>query len=78
MSDKTLESIDQKLSTIIKLLALNSIKDKSAIKQAVFLNECGLSSQEIGSILNKSAATIRVQIHQSKTKGVKKSDKKEK
>ena len=70
MPDKTLESINEKLFTIIKLLALNAIKDKPAGKQTLFLHDLGLTSQEIGSILEKSPATVRVQLHQAK--GVKK------
>jgi hypothetical protein len=67
MNEELLKSIDSKLTSIIKLLAIDAIKDKPKGEQAEFLHKIGLTSAQIGEMLNKSPTTIRVQLHQKKT-----------
>ena len=66
MNEDTLQSIDRKLSVIIKLLAVNSVKEKKEKDQMMFLKLMGLNSTEIGAILGKSATNVRVQLSMKK------------
>jgi len=66
MSDGTLQSIDHKLSVIIKLLAITAVKEKNVKDQMAFLKMMGLNSSEIGAILGKSAINVRVQLSKKK------------
>jgi len=68
MSEDILKSIDQKLSVMIKLLAINSVKEKNEKDQMVFLKQIGLNSTEIGAILGKSPSNVRVQLSAKKRK----------
>jgi len=68
MSEELLNSIDQKLSKIIYLLALNTIKDKSSEQTIEFLNNLGLNSTEIGKITNKTPVNVRMQLSRLKRK----------
>lgn len=68
MSNEILKSIEQKLDTMLKLSALQYIKDKPKEDQANILLNLGLSSPEVGKLLGKSASTIRVQKKQKKDK----------
>ena len=62
MNKDLLKSIDQKLSVMIKLLAMNAVKEKNEKEQMVFLKQMGLNSTEIGAILGKSPTNVRVQL----------------
>jgi len=66
MNDEYLQSIDQKLTTVIKLLAVNAVKEKDDDAQMAFLKTMGLKSAEIGAILNKPSSTIRRRLTQKK------------
>jgi len=66
LSENTLQSIDHKLSVIIKLLAISTVKEKNKKDQMAFLKMMGLKSSEIGSILGISASTVRVHLHNKK------------
>ena len=50
----------EKLDIITKLLAINTLKDKSLKEQVNMLSDLGLQPTEISSILGKSANLIRV------------------
>lgn len=68
MNDELLKAIDSKLGSILKLLATDAIKDKPKGEQTEFLHTMGLTSVEIGELLHKSPTTVRVQLHQQKSK----------
>ena len=63
MSEKILESIDKKMSTLLKLLALNAVTDKSLNEQITLLHNAGMTPAEIAKILNKTSNHIRVALH---------------
>jgi len=68
MSDKILKSIENKLDSILKILALQHIENKPKEKQANILLDLGMNSTEVAKILGKSDSTIRVQKKQAKDK----------
>ncbi len=77
MNEEVLKSIDDKLTTIVKLLAVNAVKGKSEMEQMEFLDSMGMNSSEIGLVVGKSATNVRVQLSLSrKKKNRKKGDKK--
>lgn len=51
--------IIEKLNILIKLSALNSIKDMEFKDQAMVLNKMGLRPKEIADILNKNSSNVR-------------------
>ena len=68
MGDEILKSIEQKLDSILKLLALQHIEKKPKEEQANILLGLGMTSSEVGKILGKSDSTIRNQKKQAKDK----------
>ena len=68
MSDEILKSINQKLDSILKILALQYIENKPKTEQANILLNLGMTSSEVGKILGKSDVTIRRQKQQARNK----------
>ena len=69
MSDgKTLESIDNRLRIISKLLALDVIKGRQFQEQVKILHELGMQPLEIADCLGKTSNNVRVAIHGIKKK----------
>ena len=68
MSDKILISINQKLDSILKILALQYIENKPKTEQANILLNLGMTSLEVGKILGKSDVTVRRQKQQARNK----------
>ena len=68
MSDEILISINQKLDSILKILALQYIENKPKTEQANILLNLGMTSVEVGKILGKSDITIRRQKQQARNK----------
>jgi len=71
MSEDKLKSIDEKLSTVIKLLAINAVKGKPELQQIKFLQNFGMTSSEIALIIGKSPERIRGILHDRKKKASK-------
>ena len=71
MSDDVLKSIDNKLTMIIRLLALDVVKGRSLNEQIELLHNAGMSASEIAAALGKTSNNIRVQLHLMKKKGKK-------
>lgn len=68
MSDEILKSIEKKLDSILKILALQHIENKPKEKQANILLNLGMTSSEVGKILGKADSTIRRQKQDAKNK----------
>ena len=68
MSEERLKSIDEKLSVVIKLLAINVVKGKSDLEQIKFLQNFGMTSSEIAPAIGKSPERIRGILHEKKKK----------
>lgn len=68
MSEEILKAIDNKLTTIVKLLSVNAVKGKSEIEQMEFLDSMGMNSSEIGLMVGKSATNVRVQLSLNRKK----------
>jgi len=66
MSEEILKSIDKRLANITKLVAINTIKDKTLNEQIQILYNAQMSVNEIASILGKSPNNISVRLHQKK------------
>ncbi len=74
MDEDILKSIDQKLETVIKLLALQVAKGRTFLEQIELLDKSGMSPQDIADSLGKTPNNVRVQLHtirkkKSKEKG---------
>jgi len=57
------ELIIKKLDTIIKLLAVNAVKDKKFIEQVKLLSDFGFEPKDIALMTGKTANNVRVQLH---------------
>lgn len=70
MSDdsKTLSQIDDKLSTLIRLISLDIVKGRTFIEQVELLSNAGLAPAEIAAVLGKTPNNIRVQLHHIRKK----------
>lgn len=68
MSEEILKSINQKLNSILKILALQYIENKPKAEQANTLLDLGMTSTEVGKILGKADSTIRSQKQDAKSK----------
>jgi len=68
MSNEILKSIDHKLDSILKILALQHIENKPKADQANILLGLRMTSSEVGKILGKLDSTIRNQKKQVKDK----------
>ena len=74
MNDENiLKSIDSKLDTLTKLMALDVVKGRTFSEQVQMLHSIGMSPSEIASCIGKTPNNVRVAIHglkkKSKTKG---------
>lgn len=69
MSEEILKSIDNRLHTITKLLALEVVKGRQFQDQVKLLNEIGMQPTEIADCLGKTPNNIRVVSHNIKKKG---------
>ena len=72
MNEDTLESIDQKLEMVIKLLALQVAKGRTFMEQIELLENVGLSPVQIATCVGKTSNNIRVQLHAVRKKKSKK------
>ncbi|RLI40315.1 hypothetical protein DRO69_13060 [Candidatus Bathyarchaeota archaeon] len=59
MSEKTLEKILKKMDVLIKLVAINMLKNKNLTEQVEILSEIGLQPKQIASILGTDSSTVR-------------------
>jgi len=75
MSEEILKSIDKRLASITKLVAINAIKDKTLNEQIQILYNTQMSVNEIANILGKSPNNISVRLHQKKKSKKKEVDK---
>ena len=66
MSEKTLESIDKKMTMMLKLLALNIIVGKKVNEQMVLLHNVGMTPAEIAKILNKTSHNVSATLHKAR------------
>ena len=57
------ESIIKKLDIIIRLLAVNAVKDKKFIEQVKLLSDFGFEPKDIAKMTGKTANNVRVQLH---------------
>jgi DNA-directed RNA polymerase specialized sigma24 family protein len=63
MDDKQFAVLDNKLSTIIKLLGAQLIQDKDYREQIDFLYKAGLTHKEIAALTGKTENNIKVTLH---------------
>lgn len=63
MSEDLLKSIDERLHTITKLLALDVVKGRPFKDQVKLLYDLGMQPSEIADCLGKTANNVRVVIH---------------
>ncbi len=73
MSDKQFKILSEKLDTLIKLTAMNSLAGKNLTDQVKILSEIGLQPKEIATLLGTDASTVstlksRVKKKRTKTK----------
>lgn len=68
MSEETLQQIDAKMSTLIRLIALDIVKGRSFMEQIELLSNAGLTPAEIAIVLGKTPNNIRVQLHHIRKK----------
>lgn len=78
MSDEILKSIEGKLESVLKILALQYVENKPKTDQANILLNLGMTSTEVGKILGKADSTIRRQKQNAKNKKKPKNKKSEK
>jgi len=69
LKDNSLEGISKKMDIIINLLVNSAISGKTATEATVFLNEIGLSSKDIASILNVQQNVITARLSNAKKRG---------
>ena len=74
MNEDTLESMDQKLEMVIKLLALRVANGRTFMEQIELLDNVGLSPVQIATCLGKTPNNIRVQLHAVRKKKSKKNE----
>ena len=64
MDEKQFQIVSSKIDTIIKLLALNTVKGKELKDQVWLLSSSGFQPKDIAGILRKTPNHIRVILHQ--------------
>lgn len=74
MSEEVLKSIDKRLTTITKLLALDVVKGRQFQDQVKLLHDIGMQPAEIAECTGKTPNNIRVVVHGLKKKSKAKSD----
>ena len=68
MNEDILKSIDHRLTTITKLLALDVVKGRQFQDQVKLLHDVGMQPSEIAEYVGKTPNNIRVVIHGLKKK----------
>lgn len=70
---KKQESLEEKLDYVIKLLAMNIVKDLKTEKDKVnfFQNEIGLDSSKIAEIMNKTTKELSQYLYGKKSNKIK-------
>ena len=63
MDEKLFQILSGKMDTIIKLLALNTVKGKELKEQVGLLSSSGFQPKDIADILGKRSSHIRVILH---------------
>ena len=63
VDEKQFQILSGKMNTIIKLLALNTVKEKEMKKQVELLSSCGFQPKDIADMLGKTPNHIRVILH---------------
>lgn len=73
MDEKQFNEIASKIDTVIRLLALNFVKDLGVQKDKIMaLSLLGFSSSEIAKLLETSSNTVSVALSEAKKKSKKK------
>lgn len=78
MNDKQFKILSEKLDTLIKLTAINTLKGKSLTEQVEILAELGLQPKKIATILGTDPATIRTLKSRVKKRRAKKAEESDK
>ena len=68
MSEKQFQMLIDKMDALIKITALNVLKDKSKTEQIKILADLGLGRQEIASMVGTTPLTVSVTLSQMKKK----------
>ena len=69
-SEETLlQSINEKLDRMIKLLSLDVAKGRTFSEQVKLLNQIGMSPIEIATCLGKTSNNVRVALYEVRKKG---------
>ena len=69
-SEETLlQSINEKLDMMIKLLSLDVAKGRTFSEQVKLLNQIGMSPIEIATCLGKTSNNVRVALYEVRKKG---------
>lgn len=63
MDEKQFQILSGKMDTIIKLLALNAVKEKELKEQVWLLSSSGFQPKDIADMLGKTPNYIRVILH---------------
>lgn len=63
MDEKQFFTIDEKLGIIIKLLAIQMIKDKDFREQVMLLSSIGMPYKEIAELTGKTENNVKVTLH---------------
>lgn len=66
--ENVLEQISKKLDIVIKLLAVNAIKNEKFIRKVEVLSDFGFSPHLIAQLTGKTANNVRVQLHSIRKK----------
>ena len=68
MSEKQFQILIEKIDALIKITALNVLKDRSKTEQIKILADLGLGRQEIASMVGTTPLTVSVTLSQMKKK----------
>ena len=66
VDEKQFQILSSKIDTIIRLLALNTVKGKEMKEQVVLLSSSGFQPKDIADILGKRSSHIRVILHRQR------------
>ena len=78
MEEEVLKSIDEKLSTIIHLLAGNSIQGKNKTEAIITLASLSVDVETIANIVDTSVKTVRNRLYEARKEGKRKAKKSKK
>jgi len=76
-SNKQFEELSEKLDMLIKLTAMNALRERTLTDQVEILSAIGLEPKEIATILGSDPATISTLKSRAKKKRTKKAKSKE-